>query len=156
MIDGRDQNRYNSYQIQKEPPEEIKMKLHKSGEDYLEAILILQKKNGYVRSLDIADYVGVTKPSISNATKLLREGGFLTMDGSKMIHLTEIGREVAERIYERHRMLTEFLTAIGIDPEIAEQDACKMEHDISRETFDKLKEHWEKEKQKLLSAGRES
>ena len=122
------------------------MKLHKSGEDYLEAILVLQKKNGYVRSLDMAEYVGVTKPSISNATKLLREGGFLTMDGSKMIHLTEVGREVAERIYERHRILTEYLTAIGVDPEIAEEDACKIEHDISKETFEKMKEHWEKEK----------
>ncbi len=132
------------------------MKLHKSGEDYLEAILVLQKKNGYVRSLDMAEYVGVTKPSISNATKLLREGGFLTMDGNKMIHLTELGREVAERIYERHRMLTEFLTTIGVNPEIAEQDACKMEHDISRETFNKLKEFWDKEKQKTLSTGRES
>ncbi|MBQ8074746.1 MAG: metal-dependent transcriptional regulator [Oscillospiraceae bacterium] len=122
------------------------MKLHKSGEDYLEAILVLQKKNGYVRSLDMAEYVGVTKPSISNATKLLREGGFLTMDGSKMIHLTEVGKEVAERIYERHRILTEYLTAIGVDPEIAEEDACKIEHDISKETFEKMKEHWEKEK----------
>lgn len=122
------------------------MNLHKSGEDYLEAILVLQKKNGYVRSLDIAEYVGVTKPSISNATKLLREGGFLTMDASKMIHLTEVGKEVAERIYERHRILTEYLTAIGVDPKIAEEDACKIEHDISKETFDKMKEHWEKEK----------
>jgi Mn-dependent DtxR family transcriptional regulator len=121
------------------------MKLHKSGEDYLEAILILQKKNGYVRSLDIAEYVGVTKPSISNATKLLREGGFLTMDENKMIHLTDCGKEVAERIYERHRMLTGYLVAIGVDPEVAEDDACKIEHDISRETFDRLKEHWEKE-----------
>ena len=122
------------------------MNLHKSGEDYLEAILVLQKKNGYVRSLDIAEYVGVTKPSISNATKLLREGGFLTMDGSKMIHLTEVGKEVAERIYERHRILTEYLTAIGVDPKVAEQDACKIEHDVSKETFDKMKAHWEKEK----------
>lgn len=121
------------------------MQLHKSGEDYLEAILVLQNQNGYVRSLDIAEYVGVTKPSISNATKLLREGGFITMDDNKMIHLTEIGREVAERIYERHRVLTEYLISIGVNPEIAEQDACKIEHDVSRETFEKMKEHWEKE-----------
>ncbi len=120
------------------------MKLHKSGEDYLEAILVLQRRNGYVRSLDIAEYIGVTKPSISNATKLLREGGFLTMDASKMIHLTELGQEVAERIYERHLVLTGLLIHLGIDPDTAEKDACRVEHDISRETFDKLRECWEK------------
>ena len=122
------------------------MTLHKSGEDYLEAILVLQKKNGYVRSLDVAEYIGVTKPSISNATKLLREGGFLTMDGAKLIHLTELGQEVAERIYERHTVLTGLLVYLGIDPEIAEQDACRVEHDISRETFDKLKDCWKRVK----------
>lgn len=123
------------------------MKLHRSGEDYLEAILVLQRKNGYVRSLDIAEYVGVTKPSISNATRLLREGGFITMDKNKLVHLTDAGYEVAERIYERHRMLTEWLISIGVPAEIAEDDACKIEHDVSRETFDKMKEHWEKAKQ---------
>ena len=115
------------------------MRLHKSGEDYLEAILVLHNKKGSVRSIDIAEYMGVTKPSISNAIKLLREGGYLTMDESKMISLTTTGREAAERIYERHRFLTDFLTAIGVDPEIAEEDACKIEHDISIETFDRLK-----------------
>ena len=120
------------------------MNLHRSGEDYLEAILVLQRKNGYVRSLDVAEYIGVTKPSISNATKLLREGGFLTMDKAKMIHLTPLGQEVAERIYERHQVLTELLTHLGIDPEVAEQDACRVEHDISRETFDRLRECWQK------------
>ena len=119
------------------------MNLHRSGEDYLEAILVLQRKNGYVRSLDVAEYIGVTKPSISNATKLLREGGFLTMDKAKMIHLTPLGQEVAERIYERHQVLTELLTHLGIDPEVAEQDACRVEHDISRETFLKLRECWQ-------------
>lgn len=119
------------------------MNLHRSGEDYLEAILVLQRKNGYVRSLDVAEYIGVTKPSISNATKLLREGGFLTMDKAKMIHLTPLGQEVAERIYERHQVLTELLTHLGIDPEVAEQDACRVEHDISRETFHKLRECWQ-------------
>ena len=94
------------------------MKLHRSGEDYLEAILVLQRKNGYVRSLDIAEYVGVTKPSISNATRLLREGGFITMDKNKLVHLTDAGYEVAERIYERHRMLTEWLVSIGVPAEI--------------------------------------
>ena len=120
------------------------MRLHKSGEDYLEAILILHNKKGSVRSIDIADYMGVSKPSISNAIKLLREGGFLIMDENKMIKLTKRGREEAERIYERHRFLTESLIAIGVSPEIAEEDACKIEHDISAETFDRLKEYSER------------
>ncbi|MBR2784313.1 MAG: metal-dependent transcriptional regulator [Firmicutes bacterium] len=122
------------------------MALHKSGEDYLEAILILHNKKGSVRSIDIADFMGVSKPSISNAIKLLREGGFLTMDENKMIKLTKSGREEAERIYERHRFLTEGLIAIGVSPDVAEQDACKIEHDISVETFAKLKVHYEKVK----------
>lgn len=120
------------------------MRLHKSGEDYLEAILILHNKKGSVRSIDIADFMGVTKPSISNAIKLLREGGFLTMDENKMIKLTKSGRDEAERIYERHRFLTEWLIAIGVEPGTAEEDACKIEHDISVETFDRLKEYCER------------
>lgn len=118
------------------------MRLHKSGEDYLEAILVLEQKNGDVRSLDLAEHMGVSKPSISNAMKLLREGGFLTMDENKLIHLTELGREVAENIYERHVLLTKTLILIGVEPAVAEQDACRVEHDISRETFDRLKEHF--------------
>ena len=120
------------------------MRLHRSGEDYLEAILILEQKRGYVRSSDVAEQLSVTKPSVTNATRLLREGGFLTMDEDKLIHLTELGREVAESIYERHCILTEGLIFLGIDPEAAEQDACRIEHDISRETFEKLKEYWER------------
>lgn len=119
------------------------MRLHKSGEDYLEAILVLEQKNGDVRSLDLAEHMSVSKPSISNAMKLLREGGFLTMDENKLIHLTELGREVAENIYERHVLLTKTLILIGVEPAVAEQDACRIEHDISRETFDRLKEHFE-------------
>ena len=119
------------------------MRLHKSGEDYLEAILVLAQKNGDVRSLDLAEHMGVSKPSISNAMKLLREGGFLTMDENKLIHLTELGREVAGNIYERHVLLTKTLILIGVEPAVAEQDACRVEHDISRETFDRLKEHFE-------------
>ena len=119
------------------------MRLHRSGEDYLEAILILEQKRGYVRSSDVAEQMNVTKPSVTNATRLLREGGFLTMDEDKLIHLTELGREVAESIYERHCILTEGLIFLGIDPEAAEQDACRIEHDISRETFEKLKACWE-------------
>ncbi len=116
------------------------MNLHKSGEDYLEAILVLKHKNGLVRSLDVAEHMGVSKPSISNAVRLLREGGFLTMDEAKHLELTELGREVAERIYERHILLTRGLIAIGVDPVVAERDACRIEHDISRESFDKLKD----------------
>ncbi len=119
------------------------MRLHRSGEDYLEAILILEQKQGYVRSSDVAEQMSVTKPSVTNATRLLREGGFLTMDEEKLIHLTELGREVAESIYERHCILTEALIILGVDPETAEQDACRIEHDISRETFEKLKACWE-------------
>ncbi len=119
------------------------MRLHKSGEDYLEAILILEQKRGYVRSSDVAEQMKVTKPSVTSATRLLKEGGFLTMDGDKQIHLTELGREVAASIYERHCVLTEGLIYLGVDPEPAEQDACRIEHDISRETFEKLKVCWE-------------
>ena len=120
------------------------MRLHRSGEDYLEAILILEQKRGYVRSSDVAEQMNVTKPSVTNATRLLREGGFLTMDEEKLIHLTELDREVAESIYERHCILTEGLIYLGVDPETAEQDACRIEHDISHETFEKLKEYWER------------
>lgn len=120
------------------------MRLHKFGEDYLEAILAFEQKNDYVRSLDVAQQLSVTKPSVNNATRLLKEGGFLTMDEEKLIHLTELGREVAESIYERHCILTEGLIYHGVDPETAEQDACRIEHDISRETFEKLKEYWKR------------
>lgn len=120
------------------------MRLHRSGEDYLEAIMILEQKRGYVRSSDVAEQMNVTKPSVTNATRLLREGGFLTMDEEKLIHLTELGREVAESIYERHCILTEGLIYLGVDPETAEQDACRIEHDLSRQSFEKLKEYWER------------
>ena len=120
------------------------MRLHRSGEDYLEAILILEQKRGYVRSLDVAQQLNVTKPSVSNATRLLKDGGFLTMDEEKLIHLTELGREVAESIYERHCILTEGLIFLGVEPETAEQDACRIEHDLSRQSFEKLKEYWER------------
>jgi Mn-dependent DtxR family transcriptional regulator len=124
--------------------EDRRMHLYKSGEDYLEAILVLQQKNGYVRSLDVAEYLNVKKPSVSHATGLLKEGGFLTMDGSRFLHLTKLGQEVAEEIYERHRVLTRSLIAIGVDPETAEEDACKIEHDVSRASFEKIKKHLEK------------
>lgn len=120
------------------------MRLHRSGEDYLEAILILEQKRGYVRSSDVAEQMNVTKPSVTNATRLLKEGGFLTMGEEKQIHLTELGREVAESIYERHCILTEGLIYLGVDPVTAELDACRIEHDLSRESFEKLKACLEK------------
>lgn len=117
------------------------MKLHASGEDYLEAVLILQKKKGMVRSVDLARHMGFSKPSISHAVGVLRDGGFLTMDADGFLHLTDIGVEVAEKIYERHCFFREQLITAGIDEKIAEQEACQMEHTISDETFRKLKEH---------------
>ena len=119
------------------------VKLHESGEDYLEAMLVMQLKNGYIRSLDVAEYLNVKKPSVSRATKLLTEGGFITMDEDKHIHFTDLGRETAERVYERHRILTQALIALGVEAEAAELDACRIEHDISEDTFEKLKRHLE-------------
>ena len=116
------------------------MKLHASGEDYLETILVLQKKRGMVRSVDVARHMEVTKPSVCHAVATLRDGGFLTMDEDHFLHLTDVGREVAEKIYERHCFFTEQLIAAGVDPETAEADACRIEHIISDERFSKLKE----------------
>ena len=116
------------------------MKLHASGEDYLEAILVLQKKRSLVRSVDVARHMEVTKPSVCHAVATLRDGGFLTMDEDHFLHLTDIGREVAEKIYERHCFFTEQLIAAGVDPKTAEADACRIEHIISDESFDRLKE----------------
>ena len=114
--------------------------LHASGEDYLESILILQKKLGMVRSVDVARHMDVSKPSVCHAVATLKKGGFLTMDEDRFIHLTDIGREVAETIYERHCFFTEQLIAAGVDPKTAEIDACRMEHVISNESFLRLKE----------------
>ena len=116
------------------------MKLYESGEDYLEAVLMLQKKNGIVRSVDLARHMGFSKPSISHAVGVLKNGGFLTVDDDGFLHLTAIGREIAEKIYERHRFFTEQLVAAGVDQETAEQDACRIEHAISDESFQKLKD----------------
>lgn len=115
-------------------------KLHASGEDYLEAVLMVQKQKGMVRSVDLARHMGFSKPSICHAVKVLREGGFLTMDEDGYLHLTEIGKEVAEKIYEKHQFFTNGLIELGVDPEIAEADACKIEHVISEESYTKLKE----------------
>ena len=115
------------------------MKLHASGEDYLEAILVLHKKTGMVRSVDVARHMEVSKPSVCHAVATLKDGGFLTMDDGFFLHLTNIGREVAEQIYEKHRFFTERLIAAGVDPETAEADACRIEHVISEESFRRLK-----------------
>ena len=116
------------------------MKLHASGEDYLEAILVLHKKMGMVRSVDVARHMEVSKPSVCHAVGVLRDGGFLTMDEDHFLHLTDIGREVAEKIYERHCFFTEQLIAAGVDPKSAEADACRIEHVISEKSFQILKD----------------
>ena len=115
------------------------MKLHASGEDYLETILVLQKKLGMVRSVDVARHMEVSKPSVCHAVATLRDGGFLTMDSDYFLHLTDAGREVAEQIYEKHRFFTDRLIEAGVDPETAERDACRIEHVVSKETFERLK-----------------
>ena len=115
------------------------MKIHASGEDYLEAVLILQKKQGMVRSIDLARHMGFSKPSISHAVGVLRDGGFLTMDEDGFLHLTDIGREVAEQTYEKHCFFTRQLVAAGVDPQTAEREACRMEHTISQRSFELLK-----------------
>ena len=113
--------------------------LHSSGEDYLEAILMLQKEKGMVRSIDVARHMGVSKPSVCHAVSTLKEGGFLTMDDDFFLHLTDVGREVAEQTYEKHCFFTRLLIDAGVDPEMAEQDACRMEHTISENSFRQLK-----------------
>ena len=115
------------------------MKLYASGEDYLEAILVLQKKLGMVRSVDVARHMEVSKPSVCHAVATLRDGGFLTMDEDHFLHLTDVGREVAEKIYERHCFFTEQLIATGVDPKTAEADACRIEHIISQDSFEKIR-----------------
>ena len=115
------------------------MKLYASGEDYLEAILVLQKKLGVVRSVDVARHMEVSKPSVCHAVATLRDGGFLTMGEDHFLHLTDVGREVAERIYERHCFFTEQLIAAGVDPKTAEADACRIEHIISQDSFEKIR-----------------
>ena len=128
----------------KERKEFMKPVITPSGEDYLETILVLQKKLGMVRSVDVARHMEVSKPSVCHAVATLRDGGFLTMDEDYSLHLTDVGREVAEKIYERHCFFTEQLIAAGVDPRIAEADACRIEHLISDESFQRLKEAAEK------------
>ena len=118
--------------------------IHKSGEDYLEAILILHLSKGTVRSVDVADFLQYSRPSVCNAVSVLCQAGHLRMDADHSLTLTDQGRAIAERIYERHCFFTDFLTAIGVDKGIAERDACQIEHCISEESFRKLKGMLEK------------
>lgn len=115
------------------------MKIQESGEDYLEAILMLKEEKGMVRSIDIAHHMGFSKPSVSRAVGLLRENDYITMDKEGWIELTEKGMQVAQSMYERHRLFTSWLVALGVPPETAAEDACRIEHDISDVTFQKLK-----------------
>lgn len=114
------------------------MNIYESAEDYLEMILMLQEEKGFARSVDIAASLGVTKPSVSFAMKKLRENGYITMGEDNYISLTEKGRAIALRVYERHKALTAFLMGLGVGAETAREDACKIEHDISEETFEAL------------------
>lgn len=116
------------------------MAIQESGEMYLEAILVLSQK-GAVRAIDVAEYRGYSKPSVSRAVGLLREGGYIELDAVGNISLTDVGRSVAEKIFERHTLLTEFLTRIGVDAETAAEDACKLEHAISDTSFKALKQY---------------
>lgn len=121
------------------------MKLYASGEDYLETILILHREMGMVRSVDVARHMDVSKPSVCHAVAVLQEGGFLAVDGDHFLHLTEQGRIIAEKIYERHRFFTDRLIEAGVDPKTAEADAYRIEHVISDETFHRLKEKYQSE-----------
>ncbi|MBO4339385.1 MAG: metal-dependent transcriptional regulator [Clostridiales bacterium] len=122
------------------------MHLQESGEMYLETILVLSKKQPYVRSLDVAEYMGFSKPSVSRAVGLLRNGGYLDTDEDGHLILTDLGKEIAEKIYERHQVLTDVLVKLGVNKETATDDACKIEHDISDETFKAIKKWVKKNK----------
>ena len=117
------------------------MSLQESGEMYLETIYILSQKGSPVRSIDVGEYMGYTKPSVSRAVGILKKDGYVVMDGDGSLSLTDVGLEVAQKIYERHTMLTDFLIRLGVSEETAVEDACKMEHYISNETFEAMKHH---------------
>ena len=117
------------------------MKIQESAENYLETILVLHKSKGVVRSIDIANELGFSKPSVSVAMKNLRVGGYIRVDADGNIELLDAGREIAEKIYERHTLLSEWLTNLGVAPGVAAEDACRIEHVISGETFEALKRH---------------
>ena len=117
------------------------MVLQESGEMYLETILILSRKRKFVRAIDVGEEMGFSRPSVSRAVHLLAEGGFLSIDADGGITLTDAGREVAEKIYERHTVLSRWLISLGVDEQTAVDDACKMEHDVSDKSFDAIKRH---------------
>lgn len=117
------------------------MSLQESGEMYLETIYILSQKGSPVRSIDVGEYMGYTKPSVSRAVGILKKGGYVVMDGDGSLSLTDAGLEVAQKIYERHTMLTDFLIRLGVSEKTAAEDACKMEHYISNETFEAMKHY---------------
>ena len=119
------------------------MQLQESGQMYLETILILSQEKKDVRSVDVGEYMGYSKPSVSRAVHLLRQGGYLTVDEDGYLHLTETGYTLAAKTYERHRILTAFFTKLGVPQELASEDACKIEHHISDETFEAIKAHTE-------------
>ena len=119
----------------------MKMTIHRSAEDYLEAMLMLKQERGYIRSVDVADKLGVTKPSVSYATKRLRESGYISLDPAGMILLLPPGLQIAQRMLERHTLLTDLLIGLGVSPETAREDACEIEHDLSDETFDAIRKH---------------
>ena len=117
------------------------MHLQESGEMYLETVYILSKKSESIRSIDICEYMGYSKPSVSRAVGLLKNGGYVTVDAKGYITLTSEGKSVAEKMFERHTMLTDFLVKLGVDKDIASEDACKIEHHISEESFEAIKKH---------------
>ena len=117
------------------------MSIQESGEMYIETIYVLTQSSDKVRSIDVCERMGYSKPSVSRAIGLLKSGGYLTVGADGALELTDVGREVAERIYERHTVITDFLFAIGVDRETAAEDACKIEHDISDATLEAIKNH---------------
>ena len=117
------------------------MNVHESGEMYLEAILVLSRKSGFVRSVDVGEYLGYSKPSVSRAMGLLRKGELVTVERDGGLHLTQEGRDIAEKIYERHTVLSQVLISLGVPEQVAVEDACKIEHDISDVTFEAIKKH---------------
>ncbi len=117
------------------------MKIHESAEDYLEAILMIRQEKGSVRSIDVAHKLNFSKPSVSRAVSLLRENGYITMQRDGLLELTDAGRKIAETIYERHILISNWLISMGVPEDVAAEDACRMEHDVSPVTFEKLKEY---------------
>ena len=125
------------------------MKILRASEDYLEAMLMMKEKHGYIRSIDVAEQLGVTKPSVTYTTKRLRESGYITMDKDGLITLTDSGLAIAESMLERPRLLSGFLMALGVEETVALRDACRIEHDISQQTFEAICRHVQSEKKQL-------